>query len=85
MVYAQFDREEMLRRATTYSLNCEFYDTYAFGEITPDYEATVNTLIDYIGHGCELKDKYRDRIDSFFAFNDKNNCERIVDKILESK
>jgi CDP-glycerol glycerophosphotransferase (TagB/SpsB family) len=82
VVYAQFDREEMLRRATTYSLNCDFYDTYGFGEITPDYETTVNTLIEYIEGGCKLKDKYRDRIDSFFAFDDKGNCERIVNKIL---
>ena len=85
VVYAQFDREQMLRRATTYSLNCDFYDTYGFGEITPDYETTVNTLIEYIEGGCELKDKYRERIDSFFAFNDRSNCERITKKILETK
>jgi hypothetical protein len=36
-------------------------------------------------NGCVLKDKYRERIDSFFAFNDRNNCQRILDKILELK
>ena len=74
----------MIARATTYSLNCNFYDNYAFGEITKDYESTINTLIEYIESGCKLKDKYRNRIDSFFTYNDKCNCERIVDKILES-
>lgn len=84
VIYAQFDRMEMIARATTYSLNCNFYDNYAFGEITKDYESTINTLIEYIESGCKLKDKYRNRIDSFFTYNDKCNCERIVDKILES-
>ncbi len=83
VLYAQFDRQEMLDRATTYSLNCKFYDTYAFGEITHDYDSTVDTIIEYIENGCALKDKYRNRIDRFFAFNDKSNCQRITDKILE--
>lgn len=33
--------------------------------------------------GCQLKDKYRERIDNFFAFNDQNNCQRVYEKILE--
>ena len=84
VVYAQFDRAEMQARATTYSLNCDFYDNYAFGEITPDYDTTVNTLIEYMENGCALKEKYRKRIDTFFAFDDRNNCERIFDKIMEN-
>ena len=83
VLYAQFDRQEMLERATTYSLNCKFYDTYAFGEIMKDYDSTVNMLIEYMEGGCRLKDKYRKRIDEFFAYNDQNNCQRIADKIIE--
>ena len=31
---------------------------------------------------CQLKEKYRERIDKFFVFNDKNNCQRIYERII---
>ena len=34
-------------------------------------------------NGCKLKDKYRERIDNFFAFNDRNNCQRVYEEILK--
>ena len=46
---------------------------------------TVNRIVEYMENGCCLKDKYRERIDRFFAFNDKNNCRRIYEKIIESE
>ena len=30
---------------------------------------------------CKLKDIYRERIDNFFAYNDKENCRRVYEKI----
>ena len=33
-------------------------------------------------NNCQLKDKYRERIDKFFAFNDMNNCQRVYEAIL---
>ena len=54
-----------------------------FGEVAYDYDTTVNLLIEYIENDCKLKDKYKERIDSFFEFNDKNNCQRILEKLLE--
>ena len=32
---------------------------------------------------CKLKEEYRVRIDNFFAFNDRNNCQRVYERILE--
>ncbi len=84
VLYAQFDRDEMRQRATTYSLNTDFYDKYAFGEIAHDYESTVALLIEYMESGCRLKSEYRKKIDSFFAYDDRSNCERIVEKIINS-
>ena len=40
-------------------------------------------IIGYVKNGCELKEKYRERIDRFFAFHDKNNCQRVMEKIME--
>ena len=34
-------------------------------------------------NGCTLKDKYRARIDGFFAYNDRENCRRVYEKIRE--
>ena len=30
-----------------------------------------------------MKEKYRERIDAFFAFDDRNNCERVYNEILK--
>ena len=54
-----------------------------FGEVTSTVDETVDLIISYMQNGCKIKDEYRRRIDEFFAFNDKNNCQRIADKIVE--
>ncbi len=85
VVYAEFDKEVFFGGKHVCTTGYFDTETDGFGEVAYDYETTVNLLIDYIENGCELKDKYRERIDNFFAFNDKNNCQRILDKILELK
>lgn len=59
------------------------YERDGFGEVEHDLDGTVDRIIEYMENGCVLKDKYRERIDNFFAFNDKNNCQRVYDKIIE--
>ena len=83
--YTQFDKEEFIKGDHAYIPGYFDYERDGFGEVVYDYESTVNTLIEYMENSCALKDKYRDRIENFFAFNDKNNCQRILDKILELK
>ena len=41
--------------------------------------------VEYIENDCKLKEKYKKRIDNFFAYFDKNNCERIYDKMIEKQ
>ena len=53
-----------------------------FGEVVYDLDHAIDLIIEYVKGGCVLKDKYRERIDAFFAFNDQNNCQRVLDKIL---
>ena len=83
--YTQFDKEEFIKGDHAYIPGYFDYARDGFGEVVYDYESTVNTLIEYMENGCVLKDRYKERIDNFFAFNDKNNCQRILDKILELK
>jgi CDP-glycerol glycerophosphotransferase (TagB/SpsB family) len=47
-----------------------------FGEITTTEDALVSKLCSSMERGCVLEDRYRERIDAFFAFNDRRNCER---------
>ena len=59
------------------------YERDGFGEVEYDLESTVDRIIEYMKNGCQLKQKYRERIDQFFAFNDQNNCQRVYDAIME--
>lgn len=80
--YTQFDKEEFVKGEHAYIPGYFDYERDGFGEVVYDYDTTINLLIEYMENGCKLKDKYKERIDSFFEFNDKNNCQRILDKIL---
>lgn len=58
------------------------YDTMAFGEICHDNEELIDTLIDYMKNGCEMKEVYKKRADDFFYYTDHNNCQRIYKEML---
>lgn len=81
IIYTQFDKEEFFSGAHTSSLDKFSYEDNGFGEVEYNLEDTINRIIEYMENNCSLKEKYRNRIDSFFAFNDKNNCKRIFDAI----
>ena len=87
VVYTQFDREEFYAGDHMYVPGYFDYERDGFGEVETEYEATVDRLIEYMENGCRLKDKYRARIDGFFAFNDSENCRRVYEKLraLEAK
>lgn len=76
VIYAHFDRNH-------YAEGYFDYECDGFGEVEYTLENTIDRIIEYMENGCRLKDKYRERIDNFFAFNDKNNCQRVYKKIME--
>lgn len=82
IVYVQFDRDEFYS-GHSYSKGYFDYERDGFGEVEYDLNSTVDRIIEYMQNGCKLKDKYRERIDNFFAFNDKGSCERIYNKIID--
>lgn len=83
ILYCQFDAEEFFEGEHVYTKGYFDYERDGFGEVEYDLEGTVDRIIEYMENGCTLKDKYRERIDNFFAFNDQNNCQRVYEKILE--
>lgn len=80
VIYCQFDVNSFFDSAV-YDKGYFDYERDGFGEVEYDLEGTVNRIIEYIRNGCQLKDKYYQRIDDFYAFNDRKNCERIYQAI----
>lgn len=57
------------------------YKTMGFGPICENEEEIVNELCKNMKNGCVIEDLYKKRADNFFAFDDFNNCERILKEI----
>ena len=83
VIYCQFDADTFFSGAHTYTKGYFDYERDGFGEVEYDVESTVDRIVEYMKNGCRLKDKYRERIDNFFAFNDKDNCRRVYEKIID--
>lgn len=83
VVYFQKDYKEFFSGAHTYKKGYFNYETDGFGEVEYTTEALINCIIEYMKNGCQLKNKYRERIDHTFPYSDKNNCQRVYNEILE--
>ncbi|MDO4921680.1 MAG: CDP-glycerol glycerophosphotransferase family protein [Phascolarctobacterium sp.] len=81
VIYTQFDKEQVFSGSHIYSKGYFDYERDGFGEVEYDLEKTVDRIIEYMENDCTLKDKYRERIERFFAFNDRNNCRRVWEAI----
>ncbi len=80
VLYCQFDREEFYQGEHVYTEGYFDYQRDGFGEVEEDLERLVDRIIEYLDRKCMLKQRYRERIDRFFAFNDKENCKRVYEK-----
>lgn len=57
------------------------YDTMGFGPVIDNEEDLVDKLIEYMDNDCVMEDMYKERVDSFFKYNDHNNSKRCYDWI----
>jgi len=86
LIYCQFDLEYFLGEGHyPQELGSFNFESDGFGEVENTLDGTVDRIIEYMGNGCKLKDKYRTRIESTFPFNDKLNCERVYRAIRTLK
>ena len=83
IVYCQFDKEEFFSGDHVYVKGYFEYERDGFGEVTYDLDTLVDTIIDYINNDCKLKNIYKERMDKFFAYKDKKNCERLFNRLME--
>ena len=61
------------------------YETMGFGEVISDEDELIDTIEEYLNNGCNIKEVYLERSNSFYKFNDKNNCKRVYDAIKKIK
>ena len=61
------------------------YKTMGFGEVIDDEENLILIISDYLKNNCQIKDEYSKRVDTFYKYNDKNNCKRVYETILNMK
>lgn len=81
VVYAQFD--EAIFFGSHWERGYFSYDKHGFGPVRRDYEATVKEIVKIIEGNCQMENKYKKRVDNFFAYTDKKNSERVYKAILD--
>ena len=58
------------------------YESMGFGEVISDEDALIKKIEDYLKNDCIMEDKFKENVNSFFKFIDRNNCERVYKWIL---
>lgn len=76
VIYTHFDTNH-------YGEGYFVYETDGFGEVVYNLEDTISKIMEYMENDCQLKSMYKTRIDNFFAYNDRNNSQRVYERILE--
>ena len=61
------------------------YKTMGFGEVIENENQLTEIVEEYLKNNCEMKKEYENRVDTFYKYNDKNNCKRVYDAILNLK
>lgn len=83
VIYCQFDAETFFAGEHAYTKGYYDYERDGFGEVEYDLEHTVDRIIEYMENGCQMKEKYKKRGENFFAYHDKNNCQRVYERITQ--
>ncbi len=82
IVYSQFDRDTFFE-GHIYKQGYFSYEENGFGPVCVDYEDIIDTIIAYLENDCVMEEKFKNRVDEFFAYSDKNNCERVYRELLK--
>ncbi len=84
VIYTQFDRKFFFEKHS-YKEGYFSYEDNGFGPVKYDYDSTVKEIMHYIKNDCKLEKKYLTRIESFYQYNDRNNCKRVYEEIKKIK
>lgn len=74
VLYYQFEK---------YHFNPGYFDfnEMGFGDVINNHEDLILSIRDYIKNGCQMSEKYKNRVEKFFKYNDSSNCKRVYDEI----
>lgn len=80
LLYYQFDLNDFEEKQ--YAQGNKFtYRDNAFGEIIESEEILIDRIIYYCQHQNVMPNFYKKRVDNFFLYHDKRNCERVYNAI----
>ncbi len=82
IIYSQFDKEDFFE-GQIFDQGYFSFEKDGMGPVCTDLDSTVKEMISLINNDCAIEEKYKNRVDSLFAFNDKNSSQRIYDEILK--
>ncbi len=74
VIYFQFEKNH-------YQTGYFDYHLHGFGDVFNEYESLVNKILYYLDTDCTMEEKYKKRVDQFYAYTDNNNCKRVYDRI----
>lgn len=80
IIYAMFDYDEYYQSHTCKRGYFD-YETDGFGICCYDYPSTVEAIIKAVANDCRMEDIYRERVEQFFAWTDRNNCQRVLEAV----
>lgn len=81
VVYYQFDKESFFDDNPYLEKGTFDFETDGFGPVSYDYDSLKKNIKTLIQGDCKGLPEYQDRSSQFFAFTDRNNCERVYEKI----
>lgn len=80
VIYTHFD-EDSFFEGQIYDEGYFDYERDGLGPVCYDYDATLQTIINYVERDCRLEEKYNDRICRFYRWFDCGNCRRVYEEI----
>ena len=60
------------------------YESMGFGDVIKDENDLIGKIKYYVSNNSQMEDKYRNRVESFFRYNDNNNSKRVYDWIKKN-
>ena len=81
VIYYQFDCDTFWDGELNYRRGYFDYERDGFGEVIKTFSELENCVEGYLKSECTLKLEYKDRMNNFFKYYDRNNCMRIYDRI----
>ena len=58
------------------------YETMGFGDVVSEIDELIDKIQENLQNKFKNKEEYNKRVDYFFKYHDKNNCERVYDSIF---